>query len=81
MTIIPTVKSTSGLIRTFRQFKAIVRPLEFMERRTQQYGDFYQVTFKKSPPTIMTCNPRARSRKFSQLLPTNLMLVVAVIRY
>ena len=56
---VPTVKSTSGFIRTFRQFKAIVRPLEFMERRTQQYGDFYQVTFKKSPATIMTCNPRA----------------------
>ena len=59
MNTIPTVKSTSGLIRTFRQFKAIVRPLEFMERRCKLYGDFYQVTFKKYPPTIMTCNPQA----------------------
>ena len=59
MTTIPTVKSTSGLIRTFRQLNAIVRPLEFMERRQQQYGDFYRVTFKNSPPTIMTCNPQA----------------------
>ena len=59
MNTIPTVKSTSGLIRTFRQLNAIVRPLEFMERRSKLYGDFYQVTFKKSPPTIMTCNPQA----------------------
>ena len=56
---IPTVKSTSGLIRTFRQLKSIVRPLEFMERRRERYGDFYQVTFKNSPPTVVTCNPKA----------------------
>lgn len=59
MTTIPTVKSTSSLLRTLRQLSAIVRPLEFMERRKQQYGDFYQITFKNSPPTIMTCNPQA----------------------
>jgi cytochrome P450 family 110 len=59
MTTIPTVKSTSGWLRTFRQLNAILRPLEFMERRNQRYGDFYQVTFKNSPPTIMTCNPQA----------------------
>ena len=65
MNTIPTVKSTSGLIRTLRQFNAIVRPLEFMERRSQQYGDFYQVTFKNSPPTIMTCNPQAIEEIFT----------------
>ena len=59
MTTIPTVKSTSGLIRVFRQLNAIMRPLEFMERRRQKYGDFYRITFKNSPPTIMTCNPQA----------------------
>lgn len=59
MTTIPTVKSTSGLLRTLRQLNAIVRPLKFMERRKQRYGDFYQITFKNSPPTIMTCNPQA----------------------
>jgi cytochrome P450 family 110 len=59
MNTIPTVKSTSGLLRTFRQVNAILRPVEFMERRSQKYGDFYQVTFKNSPPTIMTCNPQA----------------------
>ena len=48
MTTIPTVKSTSSLLRTLRQLNAIVRPLEFMERRKQQYGDFYQITFKNS---------------------------------
>ena len=56
---IPTIKSTSGWRRTVRQIKAILRPLEFMEQRNQKYGDFYQVTFKKSPPTIMTSNPQA----------------------
>ena len=65
MTTIPTVKSTSGLIRTFRQLNAIVRPLEFMERRSQRYGDLYQVTFKNSPPTIMTCNPQAIEEIFT----------------
>lgn len=59
MTSIPTVKSTTGWLRTFRQLNAILRPLEFMERRRQRYGDFYQITFKNSPPTIMTCNPQA----------------------
>jgi len=59
MTNISTVKSTSGLLRTWRQLNSIVRPLEFLERRRQKYGDFYQVTFKNSPPTIMTCNPQA----------------------
>ena len=65
MNTIPTVKSTSGLIRTFRQLNAIVRPLEFMERRSKLYGDFYQVTFKNSPPTIMTCNPQAIEEIFT----------------
>ena len=65
MNTIPTVKSTSGLIRTARQFKAIVRPLDFMEGRVKQYGDFYRVTFKKSPPTIMTCNPQAIEEIFT----------------
>ena len=64
-TTIPTLKSTSGLIRTFRQINAIVRPLEFMERRSKRYGDFYQVTFKNSPPTIMTCNPQAIEEIFT----------------
>ena len=65
MNTIPTVKSTSGLIRTFRQLNAIVRPLDFMERRKKLYGDFYRVTFKKSPPTIMTCNPQAIEEIFT----------------
>ena len=65
MNTIPTVKSTSGLIRTFRQLNAIVRPLDFMERRKRLYGDFYQVTFKNSPPTVMTCNPQAIEEIFT----------------
>ena len=64
-TTIPTVKSTSGLIRTIRQLNAIVRPLEFMERRSQRFGDFYQIIFKNSPPTIMTCNPQAIEEIFT----------------
>ena len=59
MNTIPTVKTSSGLIRTFRQLNAILNPLDFLERRRKRYGDFYQVTFKNSPPTIMTCNPKA----------------------
>ena len=56
---IPTVKAASGLRRTIRQINAILRPVDFIEKRTRQYGDFYQVTFKNSPPTIMTSNPLA----------------------
>lgn len=56
---ISTVKSTSGWLRTLRQINALLRPLEFTEKRSQQYGDFYQITFKDSPPTIITSNPKA----------------------
>ncbi|MGL5793017.1 MAG: cytochrome P450, partial [Waterburya sp.] len=56
---IPTVESTSGLIRTIRILRAILYPLNFLEKRTRQYGDFYQVTFKNAPPTLMTSNPKA----------------------
>lgn len=56
---ITTVKSTSGWLRTIRQIDSILRPLEFLEKRNQKYGDFYQVTFKNSPPTIVTSNPKA----------------------
>ncbi|MGL5074886.1 MAG: cytochrome P450, partial [Waterburya sp.] len=56
---IPTVKSTSSLIRTIRILRAILDPLNFIEKRTRQYGDFYQVTFKNAPPTLMTSNPKA----------------------
>ena len=56
---ITTVKSTSGWLRTIRQIDSILRPLEFLENRNQKYGDFYQVTFKNSPPTIVTSNPKA----------------------
>lgn len=59
MKSIPTIESTKGWLRTIRQLNAILRPLDFIEQRTQKYGDFYQVTFKKSPPTIMTSNPQA----------------------
>ena len=56
---IPTVQSTSGLLRTIRRINAILRPLNFMEERNRKYGDFYQITFKNAPPTVMTSNPRA----------------------
>ena len=56
---IPTIESTSGWLRTLRQINALLRPLELTEKRSQKYGDFYQITFKKSPPTIITSNPRA----------------------
>ena len=56
---IPTVKSTSGWLRTVRILNAILRPLDFMEQRSSKYGDFYQIIFKNSPPTLMTSNPQA----------------------
>ncbi len=59
MTSITTVKSTSGLLRIIRQIVAILRPIHFMEKRYRKYGDFYQVTFSNSPPSIMTSNPQA----------------------
>ena len=30
-----------------------------MEARNGKYGDFYQITFEKAPPTIVTSNPQA----------------------
>ncbi|MEM8779233.1 MAG: cytochrome P450, partial [Cyanobacteria bacterium P01_G01_bin.49] len=56
---IPTVKSTSKFFRTIRIFHTILNPLNFLERRIRKYGDFYQVTFKTAPPTLMTSNPKA----------------------
>lgn len=34
---ITTVKSTSGLLRTIRQINAILRPLDFLEKRFRKY--------------------------------------------
>ena len=62
---IPTVESTSVLLRNIRILYAILRPLSFMDRRTQKHGDFYQVTFKNAPPTLMTCNPKAIEKIFT----------------
>ena len=62
---IPTVKSTTGWLRTIRILNAILRPLDFMEKRVRNYGDFYQITFKDSPPTIMTSNPQAIEEIFT----------------
>lgn len=59
MKSIPTVESSPGLIRNLRILHSILRPLDFMDKRTHKYGDFYQVTFKNAPPTLMTCNPQA----------------------
>ena len=62
---IPTVKSSSGLLRNIRILNAILRPLSFLEKRTQQYGDFYKVTFKNAPSTLMTSNPKAIEEIFT----------------
>ena len=62
---IPTVQSTSGWLRTLRQLKALFRPLYFSEERNRKYGDFYQITFKNAPPTIVTSNPQAIKEIFT----------------
>ena len=62
---ITTVKSTSGWLRTIRQINSILRPLQFLENRNRQYGDFYQITFKNSPPTVVTSNPKAIEEIFT----------------
>ena len=65
MKTIPTIKSTSGWLRTIRQINALFRPLEFTEQRSQKYGDFYQMVFKNAPPTIVTSNPKAIEEIFT----------------
>ena len=65
MTTIPTVKSTSGLQKIFRQWQRILRPIEFMEQGRQRYGDFYQITSENSPPLVMICNPQAIEEIFT----------------
>jgi cytochrome P450 family 110 len=62
---IPTVESTSGLLRLFRIVNSIFRPLNFLEARNRKYGDFYQITFKNSPPTVVISHPRAIEEIFT----------------
>ncbi len=59
MKTIPTIQTTNSWQRTIRLLYSILRPLDFIEKRTQKYGDFYQITFKNAPPTVMTSNPQA----------------------
>ena len=56
---IPTIKAPPNWLRTIRQIDAILRPLNFIEKRSRKYGDFYQVTFKNSPPSVIVSNPKA----------------------
>lgn len=65
MRSLPTVNSSSGLIRNLRIFHSILRPLDFIEKRTKRYGDFYQIVFKNAPPTLMTSNPQAIEEIFT----------------
>ncbi len=65
MKIIPTVNSSSGLLLFIRRAKAILRPLNFMEERNRKYGDFYQVKFENSPPTVIVSNPQAIEEIFT----------------
>lgn len=65
MKTIPTIESTSGWLRTIRQINALFRPLGLTEQRSRKYGDFYQITFKNAPPTIITSNPKAIADVFT----------------
>ncbi|MEM8832718.1 MAG: cytochrome P450 [Cyanobacteria bacterium P01_G01_bin.19] len=65
MKTIPTIESTSGWLRTVRQINALFRPLGLTEQRSRKYGDFYQITFKNAPPTIVTSNPKAIADVFT----------------
>lgn len=62
---IPTVTTTFGASQTIDKLKALFRPLDFMEERTRKYGDFYQITFKNSPPVVMISNPQAIEEIFT----------------
>ncbi|MEL7408353.1 MAG: cytochrome P450 [Cyanobacteria bacterium J06558_2] len=59
MNSITTTKSVTGWRRIILQLKAILQPIDFIEQRTGQYGDFYQVTSNNLPPSIVTNNPQA----------------------
>ena len=65
MESIPTVKSTSGWLRTIRQIDSILRPLVFVEGRNRKYGDLYQVIFNNAPPTVVTSNPQVIEEIFT----------------
>ena len=67
---IPTIETTSSFLRFTRQINAILRPLSFIEERNRKYGDFYQVTFKNAPPTVITSNPEAIEEIFTALPDT-----------
>ena len=65
MELLPTIKTTNGWQLTIRRLHSILRPLNFIEERTEKYGDFYQITFNNAPPTVMTSNPRAIEEIFT----------------
>lgn len=65
MESIKTVKSTSGWLRIIRQLKAILSPLNFWQERTAKYGDFYQITFKNAPPTVVCSRPQGIEEIFT----------------
>lgn len=59
MKSIPKVKPSSGIKRTIRQIKMTLSPVDFLQQRNKQYGDFYIVPFKNAPPNLVTSNPLA----------------------
>jgi len=70
MQTIPTLNNSSDLIRTIRKINYVLRSIPVVEYRSRKYGDFYQMRFKNSPPTVFVSNPEAIAEIFTAPLDT-----------
>ena len=59
----PPGPSPSRYLRTLRIFKALFRPLDYLQEDTQRYGDIYQLG--RQPPFVVISNPQAIKEIFT----------------
>ena len=54
---LPNGPKTPRILRIFRRFKLIFRPLEYLEDYAQSYGDIFKIGGETSPPFVYISNP------------------------
>ena len=59
----PPGPSPSRYLRTLRIFKALFRPLDYLQEDTRRYGDIYQLG--RQPPFVVISNPQAIKEIFT----------------
>ena len=59
----PPGPTPSRYLRTLRIFKALFRPLDYLQEDTRRYGDIYQLG--RQPPFVVISNPQAIKEIFT----------------